>query len=330
VVDVKATTVGGEAAMQSQVNEICLASIRMFVLAGMVGLSGGAFAQPAQIIIDDTKVFPESLTSTADGTVIIGSMAHGTVYRAAPGAAKAAPWIAAEPHKLGRVLGVFANEPANLLWVCTNDPDPKGTSADLVAFDLKSGAAKSHYPFPRGGLCNDIAFASDGTTYVTDTRGGRILALKPNGTDLTVWAADPKWVGIDGIVVLPTGALAFNNVRENQLVRVDMKADGTAGAATQLELSQPIDGPDGMRALPDGRIILAENRSGKIDFVAIDGGKAKIETIRDGFKFTPTAVTVTGDTVWVLEAKFAYRNDPALKDSDPEPFGATAVPLTKH
>jgi sugar lactone lactonase YvrE len=306
-----------------------LASMRMLVLAGLVGLSGGALAQQTQIVIDDTRVFPESLTSTADGTVIIGSMAHGTVYRAAPGAAKAVPWIAAGPNKLGRVLGVFANEPANLLWVCTNDLDPKGTSAELMAFDLKSGAAKGNYPFPGGGLCNDIAVAPDGTAYITDTRGGRILALKPNATDLTVWGADPKWVGIDGIVVLTTGALLFNNVRENQLVRVDMKADGTPGAATQLELSQPIDGPDGMRALPDGRIILAENRSGKIDLVGIDGDKAKIQIIKDGFKFTPTAVTVTGDTVWVLEAKFAYRNDPALKDKDPDPFGATAVTLTK-
>src|SRR5471030_3145192 len=119
---------------------VCLASMRMLVLAGLVGLSGGALAQQTQIVIDDTRVFPESLTSTADGTVIIGSMAHGTVYRAAPGAAKAVPWIAAGPNKLGRVLGVFANEPANLLWVCTNDLDPKGTSAELMAFDLKSGA----------------------------------------------------------------------------------------------------------------------------------------------------------------------------------------------
>jgi sugar lactone lactonase YvrE len=311
-------------------NEVGRTAMQLLVTAGLLALPEAAFAQPTQIVIDDTRVFPESLTSTADGTVIIGSMAHGTVYRAAPGAAKAVAWIAANANKLGRVLGVFANEPANLLWVCTNDPDPKGTSADLVAFDLKSGAAKGRYPFPGGGLCNDIAFARDGTTYITDTRGGRILALKPNATDLTVWSADPKWIGIDGIVVLPTGALLFNNVRENQLVRVDTKADGSAGAATRLELSQPIDGPDGMRIQPDGRVVLAENRSGKIDIVTVDGDRAKIETIKDGFKFTPTAVTITGDTVWVLEAKFAYRNDPALKDTNPDPFGATAVTLPKH
>ena len=131
-----------------------------------------ALAQPSQIIIDDTRVFPESLTSTADGTVIIGSMEHGTIYHVAPGAAKATAWIAATPNGLRRVLGVFVNEAANTLWVCTNDPDPNGKDADLKAFDLKTAAPKGSYPFPGGGLCNDIAVARDGTTYVTDTRGG--------------------------------------------------------------------------------------------------------------------------------------------------------------
>jgi streptogramin lyase len=311
-------------------NHVRCSTLPIAVLAGLAVTPCVARAQQTQILIDDTRVFPESLTSTADGTVIIGSMEHGTIYHAAPGAAKATPWIAAGPNGLRRVLGVFVNEVANTLWVCTNDPDPNGKDADLKAFDLKTAAPKGSYAFPGGGLCNDIAVARDDTTYVTDTRGGRILVLKPGATALAVWAADAKWVGIDGIAMLTNGAVLFNNVRENQLVRVDVQADGTAGAATLLALSQPIAGPDGMRALQDGSFILAENRSGKIDIVNVDGDKAKIETIKDGFKYTPTAVTLAGDTVWVLEAKFAYRNDPALKDKDPEPFGATAVQLPKR
>jgi hypothetical protein len=298
-------------------------------IAALAGIAGVALAQPTQIVIDDTRVFPESLTSTADGTIIIGSMDHGTVYRAASGAAKAVPWIAAGPNGLGRVLGVLANEAENTLWVCTNDLDPKGNAAELKAFDLKTAAPKGGYPFEGGGFCNDIAVARNGTVYATDTRRGRILALKPGAAALTVWAEDTRWAGIDGIAILADGAVLFNNVRQNQLVRVDMKPDGTAGGTILLELSQPLDGPDGMRTLPDGRIILAENRSGKIDIVKVEGDKAEIETIKDGFKDTPTAVTVVGDTAWVLEAKFAYRNDAALKDKDPGPFGPTALPIPK-
>jgi sugar lactone lactonase YvrE len=298
--------------------------------AAFGGVPVEAFAQPNQIVIDDTRVFPESLTSTANGTIIIGSMDHGTVYRVLPGAAKATPWIAAGSNGLTHVVGVFAHDAANTLWVCNSEQDPSVNKAELRAFDLKTGAPKGDYPFPGGGFCNDVAIAANGTLYVTDTRGGRILSLKRGATALTVWAADGKWKGIDGIALARNGAVVFNNVRENQLVRVDVKPDGTAGDATMLQLSQPISGPDGMRALPDGRFILAENKAGKIDIVTVQRNTAKIDTIKDGFKFTPTAVTLVGPTAWVLEARFAYRNDPALKNKDPGTFGATAVPMPPH
>ena len=76
--------------------------------------------------------------------------------------------------------------------------------------------------------------------------------------------------GLMYIAMLPDGDVLFNNVRQNQLVRVAVKPDGSAGEATFLELSQPIDGPDGMRALPDGRIVVAENSGGKVDIVRVD------------------------------------------------------------
>jgi sugar lactone lactonase YvrE len=301
--------------------------VTLFALAGaLVGPNAG-FAQQPQIVIDDKRSFPESLTSTADGTIILGSLDHGTVYRAPRGATKATPWIAAGPNGLERVLGVFAHDASNTLWLCTNSADPQGKDATLKAFDLTTTTLKGSYPFPNGGLCNDIEVMSDGTVLATDTRGGRILALKPGASALTVWGEDPKWVGIDGIALLIDGNVLFNNVRENQLVRVEAKPDGTSGTATFLELSQPISGPDGMRRLPDGRVIMVENRSGKVDLVRVEGNKATINTIKDGFNLSLTAVTVTGDTVWVIETKFVYRNDPQFKDKDPEPFGATSVPL---
>ena len=297
------------------------------VLTSAIGTIPSAFGQRTEVVIDDKRAFPESLTSSSDGTIYLGSFVHGTVYRALPGKAKATPWIPAGPTDLTRGVGVFAHEPSNTLWVCSADPDPQRNVTILRAFDLKTAALKGTYPFPGGGFCNDIAVTRDGTTLATDTRGGRILALKPGGTALAVWGSDAKWAGIDGIAMLPDGDVLFNNVRQNQLVRVAVKPDGSAGPATFLDLSQPINGPDGLRALPDGRFVMAENRSGRIDVVRVEGNKATIQTIKDGFKLSPTAVTVLGTTVWVSEAKFAYLNDPALKDQDPGTFSAVAVPL---
>src|SRR5262245_18254022 len=126
----------------------------LFALAaGLVGPSV-TFAQP-QIVIDDKRSFPASLTSTADCTLILGSLDHGTIYRAPRGAKKATPWITAGPNGLERVLGVFAHDASSTLFVCTNSADPQGKDATLKAFDLASGALKGSYPFPNGGLCND-------------------------------------------------------------------------------------------------------------------------------------------------------------------------------
>ena len=57
--------------------------------------SAGAAQGRTEVTINDTGVQAENLTSSQDGTVYFGSMAKGTIYRAAPGAAQAEPWIQA-------------------------------------------------------------------------------------------------------------------------------------------------------------------------------------------------------------------------------------------
>jgi hypothetical protein len=48
--------------------------------------------------------------------------------------------------------------------------------------------------------------------------------------------------------------------------------------------------------------------------------------IKDGYQ-APTAVSPTGNTLWVGESKFNYRRDPELRGQDPGPFKAYALPL---
>jgi hypothetical protein len=54
-----------------------------------------------------------------------------------------------------------------------------------------------------------------------------------------------------------------------------------------------------MRAA-NGKLLLAENGSGKIDVITVHGDKASVTTIKDGFK-TPTAVEPAGDVIWIGE-----------------------------
>ena len=301
-------------------------------LLGALTLALPALSQtlPPPVVLEGQRVFPESLDAGKDGTLYVGSIGKGAVYRAAPGATKATIWLDKAPNKLSAVLGVLADEAGKRLFVCSSDILRLGEPVSLKIFDLASGALKGDYPFPENkGLCNDIAVGKDGTAYVTDTPGAQIFRLKPGAGALELWLADPRWVGIDGLAFGQDGQLYVNNVRDGLHYRVALKADGSAGAVTPLKTSRPLEGPDGMRPTADGRFVIAENRAGRIAIATVEGDKLQIETIKDGFDVAP-GIAVSGDVIWVIEGKSRFRNEPALKDADAGVFTVTPLAVPKR
>ena len=107
---------------------------------------------PRDIAFDDTRVFPESLGASRDGTLYIGSW-KGIVYRASLGEALATPWIKpSSANGLLTILGVLPDDRAGWVWVCSvpapeRDPPAPGTSA-LMAFDMKTAEQGSICRFP--------------------------------------------------------------------------------------------------------------------------------------------------------------------------------------
>lgn len=270
-----------------------------------VAFASGARAQSrADVTIADTGVMAENLTSSRDGTVYFGSMMKGTIYRAAPGAARAEPWIVGTSAGLTRVLGVLADDRSNTLWVCQNATDGRGGAAvvgqtALRGFDLTSGAAKGTYPFPaHSGICNDIAVSANGTAYVSESFGGRIHRLRPGATSLEVWAHDSALTVIDGLAVLADGAVYANNFATGKLYRVPVNADGSAGAVVQIETSQPVVRPDGLRSVGPRTLLQAEQQ-GRITELTIDGNRAEVRVLRDGLT-RPSGVTLVGGQVLAL------------------------------
>ena len=122
------------------------------------------------------------------------------------------------------------------------------------------------------------------------------------------------------------GQLYINNVRTGLLYRIAVNADGSAGAVTPLQTSRPLEGPDGMRPTADGRFVFAENRGGKISIGTVNGDAIQIETLREGFDFPP-GIAVAGNTIWVIEGKSKFRNDPNLKTADAGAFVVTPLTL---
>ena len=297
--------------------------------ATALAASGMAAGAPrGDIRIDGAHVFPESLSSTADGTVYVGSI-WGVVYRAKPGQAMAEPW--AQPEGVLSILGVLADPAHRTLWICSTpntfrNPPAAGISA-VGALDLKTGKPTGAWPFPApASTCNDLTIAKDGTVYATDTSNGRIFTLKRGGDGLELFAQDDRLKGIDGIVFSGDGTLYANIVTKGQLVRIDRGPDGKFSGVTVLKLSQPVAGPDGFRLISGHRFLLAEGVGGKVDEATIDGDNATIKVLKEGL-VSPPGVTAVGKTAYAIEGKIGYLIDPKLKGQEPGAFYVRAIPL---
>ena len=295
-----------------------------------------AVAAPAPVGIPD-RSFPESLTSTRDGTLYVGSLNLGGVMKIMPGG-EAEQFI--QPGAAGSrsVLGVLADETSGTLYVCSNDmtglgiPGPSDTKgAWLKTFDLATGAPKGSFALggPRS-MSNDIAIGDDGAAYVTDSFAPNVYRLRPGATALEVWATDPllapakDGVGLDGIAFGADGNLYVTTFIPGALFRIAV-TDGKAGAVTVLKPSRPLDRPDGFRSFGDGFLLI--EGAGSLDKVTITGDEAVIETIQDGF-VEPVGVTQVGNIAWVAEGKSSFLFG-ANKGGDPGPFAIKSVKLSE-
>ena len=330
----------------------------IFLLPVLAAVSAGcAAAQPAaaprgDILIDGTGVHPESVTSSRDGSLFTGSV-PGIIYRAGPTDTKAVPFITPSAENgLRSTYGVLADDANGRLWVCSvapfGGPRPAGPPqpSEVVAFDLKSGKLIGRWPFHGGtGTCNDIAIASDGAAYATDTPGGRIVRLPKGGTALEVVVTDDRLKGIDGLAfegvgtmktatngattqTWVTGALIVNNVQKHELWRVTLPTAGKQAALTLLTASRKMEGPDGIRNIGGNRFLQGEGTSGRVTLVTITGDNAQIDVLKEGLD-SPVGVTLIGNTVYAVEGKGQYLFNPQFRGKDPGQFKAIAIPLPK-
>jgi sugar lactone lactonase YvrE len=310
-------------------------SLSLFAVLLVLPGPGAATAAPNEVHIPGDHVFPESITSTSDGTLYISSLGDGMIFRVPKGGA-AEPFVRPGAHLMS-VIGVLADERAGTLWACSSDLTAAGVKTEggsgppaLKAFDLKSAALKGSVTFPGNtGFCNDMAIGRDGALYVTDTVNPRILRLKAGANAFDVWIENPifgtKGYNLDGIAFGGDGHLYVNTYEGGKLFRVAVKADGSAGEVTEIKTSTPLDHPDGLRLLKGNTFLMIEG-AGRLDRITIDGDTAKVDVLKDGMK-TPVAVTQVGDIAWALEGQLDVLFDPAKKGTRPGPFRAFAVEL---
>lgn len=305
-------------------------------------LLASGHAHAADVVVPGSTDFPESMTSTADGTLFFSSMAGGRIFRAAPGETLASEWIKPGTNGLSSVLGILTDEKSDTLYVCSPDLSglglvvPTGDKTNsLKMFDLKTGAPKGSVALPpstlpgHASLCNDIAVGTGDVAYVTDSLAGHILRLKPGATSFEIWAHDARWdvkmPQLDGIAVLADGNVYANVFEGDGLYRVEVKPDGSAGAITKLQTSRPLYHSDGLRAFGKNTLLMVEGETkGNLDLITVTGDSAKVDTIKGGFA-GPVSLAQVGDVVYVLDVPLKYLFDPQTKGQKPPPFTAYSV-----
>jgi hypothetical protein len=274
--------------------------------AACVALSMGIAqaASAAEILIADAKSQPESMTVAPGGILIIGSASSPFVYRVRPGSTTAEKFVDASAEGEGTFFfGMLADAATNTLWTCQLTPVPGATPVRrhtaLRGFDLSSGAQKIRWNLPGdNSTCNDFAVGPDKALYISDTTNSKIYRLPAGASAAELFLEDRALYGIDGITFL-NGTLYVNNVFSNNLYRIPVDAAGKAGQPVDIWMDQPIKGPDGMRAA-NGKLLVAENASGRISVITVNGDKASVTVIKEGLK-TPTGVEPAGDTIWIAE-----------------------------
>ena len=266
-----------------------------------------SFAQAAsagEILIADAKSQPESLTVAPGGVLVVGSASSPFVYKVRSGSSTAEKFIDASAEGPGTFFfGMLADAATNTLWTCQLTPVPDTTPVRrhtaLRGFDLSTSAQKIRWNLPGdNSTCNDFAIGPDKALYITDTANGRIYKLPAGASTAELFLEHRTLTGVDGITFL-NGMLYVNNVIFNKLYRIPVDAAGKAGEPVDIWMDQPVKGPDGMRAA-NGKLIVAENGSGRISVITVDGDKASVTVIKEGLK-TPTAVEPAGDTLWIAE-----------------------------
>ena len=272
-------------------------------VALLTGLAHAASA--AEILIVDAKSQPESLTLAPNGILFVGSASTPFVYKVLPGSTTAEKFVDASAEGAGTFFfGMLADARTKTLWTCqltpVGDARPVKRHTALRGFDLSTGAPKLRWDLPgENSTCNDFSIGPDKALYITDTANGKIYKLAAGASTADLFLEDMANLrGIDGITFL-NGTLYVNNVITSKIYRIPVDAAGKAGQPVEISLDQPIKGPDGMRAA-NGKLLVAENGSGKISVITVDGDKGTVTVIKDGLK-TPTAVEPAGDTIWIAE-----------------------------
>ena len=163
-------------------------------------------------VVAEGDLAPESIAYDPRGkTFYLGSMRKGKVVRCSP-TGNCAQFAGG----LGTVLGIKVD--GRGVWLLNN----ADKEAALINYDLSSARVIRKYTVKGSGhLFNDLAIATSGEVYLTDTRAGAVWRLATGSADLT--RLPGRFESANGIALSPDESLLYVSTFPDGITIVDIK-----------------------------------------------------------------------------------------------------------
>ena len=294
-------------------------------------LVAGCSSSPAKLTADVVATFvpqqgqlPEGL-ARRDGKTYVG-FAPGAAIVEVDAAGTTTPF-ATVPSTFGGSKGFtlgLAFDAAGQLYIAQASFDPSVVPG-IYRVPAGGGAATAPWASdPAMTFPNGLAFTASGQLFVADSTGA-VFAIDTAG-HVAVWKRDPLLVGdphacpgvlpmppigANGIVVTATDVWV-TNTDHGALVRIPIRADGSAGDATAVVSDCALAGADGIALGHDGAFVAAINAKDELVRITQSGS---FRTLVAGPPLDfPASVVIDGKSTFATAAAFvtAQAGHPAL------------------
>jgi DNA-binding beta-propeller fold protein YncE len=288
------------------------------------------------ITLPPGALYPNGIARASDGTLYVGLVTSGRILRKSPGKEWETFFEGSDTVFASTTLRL--DEQRGLLWGNSPDflPVGKSRSHRIFALDTSTATVRRNLTLPDDGMGNDIVLAPNGMVYLSETRAGSIMRLRPTDREFQVVIRDdrlagPDGIGAAGIVRLDNNTLVVANFGTGKIYILN-DVEGKP-RLQQMALPRLIENPDGMGLAPDGSLIVLENAiksgQGKVLRVAdpLTPGMHRIGVVRDGME-SPVNLDITAQgCALVTESRIRHRLLPGRESQVPDQFRIYGIPL---
>jgi hypothetical protein len=176
--------------------------------------------------MEEPDLFPENLAfDSATNTFFLGSTTKNEIMRCPLGSV-CTPLVTSDRDGQGSVLGLKLDNRSATLWATSN----AANGASLGQYDIQTGNLMRSARLEGNHVFNDLAVASTGTVYVTDTAQGAVYELDTQVDTLRKIIPNHTFTAANGIALSPDEETLYVSAWGDGVDVIDLKS----GSATPM------------------------------------------------------------------------------------------------